>query len=135
MKKLTTSGNIYIDKSRIANGGRGVFARHDIEKGEVVESCPIIEISKDDTANLTNNILVTYFFYLGKKKDKSAIALGFGSIYNHSYTPNAVFKIKEKEKTIDFVALETIKKGCEITFNYCGSNNSKGKKTPLWFEA
>ena len=122
---------IYIGNSKIPKAGRGVFAGNDIKKDDIIESCPMIEISEDDTANLGDSILVTYFFYYGKKKEKSGVALGFGSIYNHSYTPNAMFKINEKENIINFIALSNIKKDCEITFNY---RNSTDTKTPLWFE-
>ena len=47
-----------------------------------------------------------------------AIALGFGSIYNHSYEPNATYKKKSESKVIDFVAIKGIKKDEEITVNY-----------------
>lgn len=47
-----------------------------------------------------------------------AIALGFGSIYSHSYEPNATYKKRFKNKTIDFIAIKDIKKGGEITVNY-----------------
>lgn len=130
MKKLSTSDKVYIGKSKILNAGRGVFARCNIKKGETIESCPIIEVPKNDVSNLKESILVTYFFYFGKNKQRLAIALGFGSIYNHSYKPNTTYKIKPKEKTIDFIALDDIKKDCEITFNYKGSL----KKRSLWFE-
>ncbi|MFH1971042.1 MAG: SET domain-containing protein-lysine N-methyltransferase [Patescibacteria group bacterium] len=134
MKKLLTSDKVYIGESRILNAGRGVFARRDIKKGEIIERCPIIEVSKHDTSNLKESILVTYFFYFGKNMERLAIVLGFGSIYNHSYKPNARFKTNQKEKIIDFIALNDIKKGNEITFNYYNSKNSKDKKSPLWFE-
>jgi SET domain-containing protein len=134
MKRLA-SNKVYISKSKIPNADRGVFASNDIKKGEIIERCPIIEVSKNDTSNLKESILVTYFFYFGKNKEQVAIALGFGSIYNHSYKPNATYKIKRKEKIIDFIAIDDIKKNDEITFNYsnCG-NLKKGKKNPLWFE-
>ena len=61
-----------------------------------------------------------------------AIALGFGSIYNHSYEPNATYKIKPKEKIIEFVAIKNIEKNNEITVNYNFGNPKD--KTPLWFE-
>ena len=83
-------------------------------------------------SNLRESILVTYFFYFGKKKERLAVALGFGSIYNHSYTPNATYKIKVKKKTIDFTAIKDIKKNEEITFNYSFGNPKN--KNPLWFE-
>ena len=134
LKKLLTSDKVYISKSGIPDAGRGVYARRDIKKGEIVERCPIIEVPKHDMSNLKESILVPYFFYFGKNKERLAIALGFGSIYNHSDKPNSTYKIKSKEKLIDFVALTDIKKDDEITFNYYNRVNLKDKKRPLWFE-
>lgn len=110
---------------------RGVFARVDIKKGETIERCPTIEVSKHDTANLNESLLVTYFLYFGRNKERLAIMLGFGSLYNHSYDPNSTFKIKAKDKLIDFIALRNIKKDEEITFNY--NHGSPKDKKPLWF--
>jgi len=132
--KLLASDKVYIGKSRILNADRGVYARRDIKKGEIIERCPIIEVPKNDTSSLKESVLVTYFFYFGKNKERIAVALGFGSIYNQSYKPNATYKIKPGEKTIDFIALNDIKKNDEITFNYHNSSNSKDKNNPLWFE-
>jgi SET domain-containing protein len=132
MKKLLTSDKIYISKSSLLNAGRGVYARCNIKKYEIIERCPVIEVAKYDTSNLGESILVTYFFYFGRRKERSAIALGFGSIYNHSYEPNATYKIKITEKMIDFVAVKDIKKDSEITVNYNFGNPKD--KNPLWFE-
>ena len=134
MKKLPASNKVYVGKSRILNAGRGVFAKRDIKKDEIIESCPIIEVPKHDVSNLRESILVTYFFYFGKNRKRLAIALGFGSIYNHTYKPNASFKIKQTKEIIDFIALNDIKKDDEITFNYCNCSKHKDKKNPLWFE-
>lgn len=130
MKKILTSDKIYINNSKIPNANRGVYASKDIKKDELIESCPLIEISQHDMANLNESILVTYFFYFGKDKQRLAIALGFGSIYNHTYKPNAKYKIKIKGSTIDFIALKDIKKDDEITFNY--NNGTPNDKRPLW---
>lgn len=130
MKKLTSLDNIYIDESNISGAGRGVFAKRDIKKSELIERCPIIEIPENERSKLNESFLIFYFFYFGKNKERQALILGFGSIYNHSYKPNALFKIKSRERVVDFVALNNIKKGEEITFNYKG--NSKNKN-PLWF--
>ena len=133
MKKFLTSDKVYIGQSKILNAGRGVFARRDIKKDEIIEICPVILVSRHDMSNLSESILVAYFFYFGKNKERLAVALGFGSIYNHSYEPNAVYKIKPKIKTIEFSALKDIKKDNEITFNYNWGNPKD--KSPLWFEA
>ncbi len=130
--KLVASGRVYIDRSDTPNAGRGVFARYDIKKGEIIETCPIIEVSKNDTSNLNESLLVTYFLYFGKNKERIAVMLGFGSIYNHSKKPNATFRIRSKEEVVEFIALNNIKKYTEITFNYY-HGNPEGK-SPLWFE-
>jgi SET domain-containing protein len=132
MKKFLTSDKIYISKSKIPNAGRGVYAMRNIKKDEIIERCPIIEVSKHDTSNLRESILVTYFFYFGKNKERLMLALGFGSIYNHAHRANATYKIKHTENTIDFIAVKDIKKDGEITINY--KNGNPKNKSPLWFE-
>ena len=132
MKKLYSSNKVFVSKSKIKNAGRGVFAAQKIKKGEVIEVCPLIIVPKSDMSNLRESILVTYFFYFGKNKERLAVAFGSGSIYNHSYTPNATYQIRVKKKTIDFIAIKDIKKNEEITFNYSFGNPKN--KNPLWFE-
>lgn len=133
MKNMISSKKIIVGKSQIPNAGRGVFALRNIKKGENVESCPILEIPQYEMEYFKESILITYLFYFGKKKERAAFALGFGSIYNHSDKPNVSFKIKPEKELIEFTALVDIKKGEELTFNYRGGKNDK-KKLPLWFE-
>jgi uncharacterized protein len=132
MDKILASGKVYIDKSKILNAGRGVYAMCGIKKGEIIESCPVIEIPGNEISDLSQSFLINYFFFFGKNKERLEIALGFGSIYNHSYKPNAKFEIRPKGKVIDFVALRDIGKDDEITVNY---NHNGIPNSPLWFEA
>ncbi|HVT00745.1 MAG TPA: SET domain-containing protein-lysine N-methyltransferase [Patescibacteria group bacterium] len=132
MNKILSPNKIYVAPSDIAKSERGVFARDDIKKGELIEICPIIELSEHDTSEINDNILITYLYYFGKKKEQAAVALGFGSIYNHTRKPNATYEIKEKEGVIEFTAIENIKKDEEITVNYNHANPYD--KTPMWFE-
>lgn len=131
MKKISPSNKIYISKSKIPKAERGVFANCKIEKGEIIESCPIIEIPKTHLERLGDTVLVTYVYFFGKRKERILIALGFGSIYNHSYTPNALYKITTENKAIEFVSIREIRKGEEITVNYVPRNLMR---LPLWFE-
>lgn len=130
MKNLLTSRKIYIATSCIVNAGRGVFAAESIKKGQVIEVCPIILIPKKDVSNLKGSVLVNYYFYFGKDNKMLAIALGFGSVYNHSYEPNATYKKKFDARVIDFVAIKDIKRDEEITVNYNYGNPKD--KTKLW---
>ncbi|HVA96313.1 MAG TPA: SET domain-containing protein-lysine N-methyltransferase [Candidatus Acidoferrales bacterium] len=113
------------------DAGRGVFARIAIKKGELIERCPVIPIPSHDVSALSHSILLTYFYFFGKKKERMVVALGFGSIYNHTYTPNASYKEQEKEQAIDFIAIKDIQKDEEITVNYV--QGKKKNKNPLWF--
>ena len=120
---------VYFAKSAIPHAGRGVFTRENLKKGEIIETCPVIKISQNDSANSGKSILITYFYYSGKNKNTPLLALGYGSLYNHSSTPNAKYKIDTKGKTIEFSATKEIKKDDEITVDYKGSSTN-----PLWFE-
>ena len=113
------------------DAGRGVFARIAIHKGELIEICPVIPIPEHDMASLSEGILVTYFYFFGKKKERMVVALGFGSIYNHTDTPNATYKEREKDQAIEYIALRDIEKDEEITVNYV--QGKKNNKIPLWF--
>ena len=132
MKKLFASEKIYISKSKIKNSGRGVYASQNIKKGESIEICPIIQVNEHDAYNLGESILVEYFFFFDKNNKRLLVALGFGSIYNHSRKPNAKYKIKSRENIMEFVSTSDIKKDDEITIHYNASNPNN--KIPLWFE-
>lgn len=109
----------------------GVFANTGIKKGEVIEICPFIDIPQYQLESVGNSIFVNYVYFYGNVKEKLLLALGFGSIYNHSRTPNAFYKINPKEKTIEFVSNMVIKKDEEVCVNYVQGNRTK---RPLWFE-
>ncbi len=128
--KLLPSTKIYLSESKIKNAGRGVFASQDITKNGVIEICPTIQVPESDVFNLKESILVKYYFSFDDDKDMLVIALGFGSLYNHSYEPNTTYKYISKEKLLEFKAIKNIKKGEEITVNY--NNGDPKDKSPLW---
>lgn len=116
---------------KIKKKGRGVFALKDFKKGEVVESCPVINITPKERKKCENTILA-YYIYPWRSTRSGSVVLGFGSIYNHSFTPNADWKQNFKSETMIYKALKPIKKGEEITVNY---NGEPDDKTPIdWFE-
>lgn len=117
--------------------GRGVFATSEIKKGETVEISPLIILTFEELVDTKWNTLFNYYFWMD---DYVALALGYGSLYNHSENPNCEYLLAKENKTIIFTATVDILKGEEILFNYRQSLTSKdvkGKektKTPLWFE-
>ena len=83
-KKITCPGSVYTGRSRIH--GRGVFAARRFEPGDVIEECPVLTVSGDQAALLDETDLYGFTF---EWKKGAAVALGFGSLYNHSWAPNA----------------------------------------------
>ena len=130
MKKIISSPKIKVAKSQIPQAGRGVFARESIKKGEIIEICPVLVVPRKDYPILKKTILRNYYFLRGKVTCE--ICLGFGSIYNHSYEPNATFKQDIKNHIIRFIAIKSIKKGEEITVNY--NYGDPVNKKPLWIK-
>jgi SET domain-containing protein len=53
-----------------------------------------------------------------------------GSLYNHSYTPNAVYAKQYDQLIITYTALRDIAAGEEILINY---NGRPDDLDPLWF--
>lgn len=113
-----------------AGRGRGVFAVRKILKGEVIERAPVIVIPKDEWPDLESTTLSDYAFDWGENDEHAAIALGYVSIYNHSYLPNAELDDLLDEQMMSVVARHDIQPGEEITINY---NGDPTKQDPLWF--
>ncbi|HMN27835.1 MAG TPA: SET domain-containing protein [Caldilineaceae bacterium] len=107
--------------------GRGVFATRLIETGELIEQAPVIVVPTGQWEAMHKTVLFNYYFAWG---EHSAIALGYGSLYNHAYQPNARFVKQLAEERIDFFALHPIQPGEEILINYNGDPNDD---SPLWF--
>jgi uncharacterized protein len=106
--------NIYLDKSDI--GGRGVFAKEDIRKGDIIEIAPIILEELDNI--LSGSTIMNYVFFTDEDEDEYAIAFGYGSMYNHQRENNAYWTIDRDSLSITFKALKDIPKGSEVFVSY-----------------
>lgn len=111
--------------------GRGIFATRDIKKGKLIHAAPVIISTKDEYKYLKKTIFIEYVFWWGEEDEECALALGYGSLFNHSYTPNALYKLNRKNQTIDIYSITDIKTGDEILINY---NGDPEDKEPLWFD-
>ena len=132
-KSLHSSQRLPLRIVDFGRRGRGVVADKRIEEGELVERSPVLVIPHHDRAAADGTIAFTYVFMwehdtveedLYKHEGRAAIALGFTSLLNHSYTPNCEFVRHIDELMIDLVALRTIAAGEELTIDY---------QMTLWF--
>ncbi len=108
--------------------GRGVFAIAEIKKGELIEAAPAVQLTAKQQLLPGWNELFDWFFWLD---NGALVALGYGSLYNHSDIPNAKYVIKLNEKVIQFWAVRDIQKDEEICTDYRGDSKSN---LPLWFD-
>lgn len=116
---------------RTAKKDRGVFALKDFEEGEIIENCPVINITSKERKHCEKTIL-NFYIYPWRSTRSGSIVLGYGSIYNHSFNPNADWKQNFKTKRMVYRAIKPIKKGEEITVNY---NGEPDDMTPIdWFD-
>ncbi|MBN2142563.1 SET domain-containing protein-lysine N-methyltransferase [Candidatus Woesearchaeota archaeon] len=116
--------------------GRGVFADKDFNEDEVIERCHIIFIPRKEMPLIKQTILKDYYFDWGDPDHEGydgAIVLGHGSLYNHSFEPNAYYDYDEKMKQLLVICGKPIKKGEEITFNYNGDPDDRMVDHVLWF--
>jgi SET domain-containing protein len=113
---------------RIKGKGRGVFARRAIAEGTVIERAPILLAPIEHLVGGMHSPLLGRFFYLWNR-NKVALSLGYGSLYNHSYAPNAHYR--HGSMAITYFALRNISKGEEITINY---NGDPEDASPVGFE-
>ena len=111
--------------------GRGVFAQRNFKEGEVIETCPVIVLPAEEIDALELTQLYSYYFAWGPESKDAAIALGYGSLYNHSYTPNARYYKDFDNSLIKYVCITDIQKDEEITISY---NWDPEDKSPVWFD-
>jgi SET domain-containing protein len=121
--------HIQVKRSEVADGN-GVFALKDFRKGELIEVCPAIFMPIQEFEIIKQTKMFYYFFEYSNKE--FAIVLGYGSIYNHLYQPNAQYRFNYRKRVMVVRAIKPIKSGEEIFFNY---NFYADDKTPLesWF--
>lgn len=99
--------NIMVKLSAIH--GYGVFATQTIPQDDIIETCYCIFTDYNDP-QLKN----FYFSYHHKK----VIPTGFGFIYNHSNTPNAIYYFDETKNRMIIKAQKTIHAHEEILISY-----------------
>ncbi len=92
--------------------GRGVFARKFIKKGTVIERVPLIVVTWN---KMEDSELASYVYTW--TDTKAVVALGYGSLYNHSFKPNAYYEDVGRQTKV-FTAYRDIQPGEEITINY-----------------
>lgn len=96
-------------------GIRGLIATEKIRQGQLIERCPAIIYPKN-TQIIEQTIFDHYVFDWDETRE--ALALGYGSLCNHSYERNVDVEFDYNRKEIVFSALKDIEIGDELFINY-----------------
>lgn len=121
--------DLYI--KHIKNKGRGVFSNDPITSGEIIEFCPVLVIPSVEQVHLDHTKLYDYYFMWGDDQRDMAIALGYGSLYNHDAHPNANYETYFEEEILVIKAIMDIPAHTEITISYL---QDPGNHDKVWFE-
>lgn len=114
------------------NKGRGVFTSEKIESDTVIEIAPVLIMSAAEQVLLDQTLLHDYIFKWGEDAQQCCVALGYVSIYNHSYHSNCEYDMDFDNNLISIRTVRTIEAGEELFINY---NGEWDDTTPLWFDA
>ncbi len=112
--------------------GRGVFATQDIETGTIVEISPVLVLDPEERTKVEQTLLFDYIFEWGDDLKSACVALGYLSVYNHSYTANCVYEMDFEHELMQIKTVKPIKAGEELFINY---NADPDDAKPIWFEA
>ncbi|KAJ7935514.1 hypothetical protein B0H13DRAFT_2246722 [Mycena leptocephala] len=105
--------------------GRGVFAARAIPSQTIVESSPVLLLGKEEYETHGRfTILDQYAF--NWKNGSMALALGLGSLFNHSNFPNLSYKIDPSNDLIHYTTTRNVDPDEELCIYY-GNN--------LWFDS
>lgn len=99
-------------------GIRGLLAARDIRAGEIIERCPVVLIPVTQEDALEATALANYYFLW--TDEHYAMALGYGSLLNHSYSANACFERDFEHNIMVFRTAKMVRQGEELTINYNG---------------
>lgn len=125
VEPLTSSSSVVVRSTPYTEEAvaRGVFAARDIARGTLIERSHCLMFTAEEHVHAMRTVLQHYTFCAGG--GVHFLALGIGSLFNHSDPPNVEYRVHRSEQTISFQACRDIKCGEELCIFY-GRN--------LWFQ-
>ncbi|KAJ3763320.1 cytidine deaminase-like protein [Lentinula raphanica] len=104
--------------------GRGVYASRRIERNTVIEISPVLFFGIEEYEKHGKFTILDHYTF--KWKDgRMALALGLGSLFNHSSSPNVSYKLDHQTDSIRYETARDIEEDEELCIFY-------GHK--LWFD-
>lgn len=134
MKTTIQSPDVYIKDTGTIKG-RGAYAARDFHEGDIVEECPVIILIRPiDMLPPRLKTMVFNWGALTKTSASNALALGFGSMYNHDNPASLRYEAILENESMRYIATRDIKKDEELTINYNAGGGSNVSEKDTWFE-
>ena len=117
--------------------GLGSFSTSAFAEGETVEASPVIVLT-EKYENLPKEIKHRVYNWgrLSRTKPDTALALalGYGSHYNHSDTPNLSYQADTTSMTLIFIARRNIEPNEQLTIHYNQNTDGSLPEKTTWFK-
>lgn len=115
--------------------GKGVFTERSLVEGEIVEVCPVV-LFRRPFGSLPEEARTLVFCWsaLTGEPDTHALALGYGSMYNHDNPANLRCEADRERTLLRFIAARPIARGEELTVNYNAVGGGAEWHDNNWFE-
>lgn len=119
LNNVNNSLNYTVSQAQgLGRGERGLFAKKNYKKGDIIEVCPTLKTNGSEIDN--KNILHTYFFTPHDKTvNNSLLALGYCGLINHSVPrQNCSWIVSDDDNNVTMYATKDIANGEEFFTNY-----------------
>jgi tRNA-specific adenosine deaminase 3 len=106
---------------RTETAGRGVFAQVDLTVGTLVDISHVLLFPAEQYAAYGKFTELDNYTYVWQKTAKGpimALALGTGSLFNHSSTPNVSFFLDKEAQLIRYTIMRSVRAGEELCISY-----------------
>ncbi|KAL4073156.1 hypothetical protein V8B97DRAFT_1869217 [Scleroderma yunnanense] len=109
---------------QVKGKGRGVFASRVIPAQTIIETSPVLLFTRDEYEAHGKHTLLDHYTF-NWRDGRMALALGLGSLFNHSECPNVSYSIDATRDCIIYTSTRTINPDEELCIFYGHS---------LWFD-
>jgi SET domain-containing protein len=117
--------------------GLGSFSAKAFSRKEIVETSPVVVLTgkyKDFPIEIKHRVFNWGRLSQTKPDTSLALAQGYGSYYNHSDTPNLMYKADSTSMTIQFIARKDIAPNERFTITKIPMAHSPLPKKTTWFK-
>jgi hypothetical protein len=124
--------SLYVEDTATVRG-RGVFASRRFRRNDLIEVAPVIVINSGTVPKPISHVLYEWERWQDGTTTR-AVALGYGSIYNHGNPANLRYAKDPAGRVIRYWALRDIAADEELTINYNSMTGLCAPEQETWFE-